>query len=250
MFDHEGDWEMIQVHLDSVGTPTGATYAQHNTGEYCTWNNVELSPTGRPVVYVAHESHASYFWGGDHRIVVDNLPDQWDYADGAGESLVPDVIQLDPLVPPLWMQWPGKWGGADSSPKAPPHQDKWADPLAFQADASACTSAPPSLRRRADTEVLRPAAPLVKARRVGNRVVVDYRLTRPPGTAEPWLLVTTLDGFKDRYTPTSARTVVEGRMTGRVVQPIRLARGPLRIIASVRAKNGARSKLVVVRVKQ
>lgn len=168
MFDHEGDWEMIQVHLDSVGTPTGATYAQHNTGEYCTWNNVELSPTGRPVVYVAHESHASYFWGGDHRVVVDNLPDQWDYADGAGESLVPDVIQLDPLVPPLWMQWPGKWGGADSSPKAPPHQDKWADPLAFQADASACTSAPPSLRRRADTEVLRPAAPLVKARRVGT----------------------------------------------------------------------------------
>ncbi len=54
--DHEGDWEMIQVHLDPNEVPLGATYAQHKTGERCDWSHIERTSTGRPIVYVAQES--------------------------------------------------------------------------------------------------------------------------------------------------------------------------------------------------
>src|SRR5262249_36921493 len=51
---HEGDWEGIQIHVDSNGLPIGnAVYAQHGAGEKCDWTVVEKTPGGRPIVYVA-----------------------------------------------------------------------------------------------------------------------------------------------------------------------------------------------------
>ena len=243
--DHEGDWEMIQVRVDSSGTPVGAAYAQHNVGEYCAWDRMERSQSGRPVVYVAHESHASYFTAGDHRIVVNNLPDQWDYADGAGEPVTPTLV--DVTSAPAWMQWPGQWGGADSSPRAPYHQGKWNDPQGFESGAATCTAPLGATSSHALAVPRRPAAPQIEAHRVGNRVIVDYRLAQAAG-AEPWLLVTTVDGVADGRTPTSARTSAT-EVSGRLMQPVGLARGRLRVLASVRAANGARSKVVVVPVR-
>jgi hypothetical protein len=93
-----------------------------------------------------------------------------------------------------------------------------------------------------------PAAPQIRARRVGDTVVVDYRVSAGSAGTEPWLLVTTVDGARDRFTPTSERTLVGSSARGRVVQPVALSRGPLRVLASVRAENGARSRAVVVPV--
>jgi VPS62-like protein len=241
--DHEGDWEMIQVRVDAGGSPVGAVYAQHETGEYCPWDRVETTETGRPVVYVAHESHASYFWPGDHRIVVNNLPDQWDYADGQGESVVPSVT--DTSTAPSWMEWPGKWGGADSSPRSPLHQDKWSNAQGFETAASSCTEMPSAPGSTTAPE--RPRVPEIEADRVGDNIVVKFRFEQSAGAPEPWLLVTTVDGPADGYTPTSKRTLVRS-LSGQITQPVGEAQGPLSVLASVRAQNGARSRLVVTSV--
>jgi len=57
---HEGDWEMVQVVLDSSGMPIKAMYSQHVSGQKATWNEVEKD--GDHIkVYVAMGSHANYF---------------------------------------------------------------------------------------------------------------------------------------------------------------------------------------------
>jgi hypothetical protein len=57
--DHEGDWEMVQIHLDATGAATRAAYAQHNGGERCEWVSVQKTAEGRPIAYVATGSHAT-----------------------------------------------------------------------------------------------------------------------------------------------------------------------------------------------
>ena len=51
---HEGDWEMIQLHLGPDGVPDQAVYAQHKNAELRSWHDVEKTGAGQtPVVYVA-----------------------------------------------------------------------------------------------------------------------------------------------------------------------------------------------------
>ena len=40
---HQGDWEMIQVILDSTETPVYAVYSQHHSGEIADWQDIEKS---------------------------------------------------------------------------------------------------------------------------------------------------------------------------------------------------------------
>ena len=60
---HEGDWEMIVVHLDPAENPVQAGYASHRSGLRRAWPDVEKDGE-HPLVYVARGSHASYF---DHK---------------------------------------------------------------------------------------------------------------------------------------------------------------------------------------
>jgi hypothetical protein len=60
---HAGDWEMVQYRLDAQGKPVQAVYAQHSGAERCGWESVEQRE-GRPVVYAANGSHASYLRPG------------------------------------------------------------------------------------------------------------------------------------------------------------------------------------------
>lgn len=161
---HEGDWEMIQVRLDAMDEPMGATYAQHGDGEFCQWSSVELTSDGRPVVYVADGSHASYFWAGEHDVLG---PDQHDHADGENDEspTTPSYEAIDYEEPPLWMQWPGHWG--EGGPQAPPHQDPWEDPVAFESNAASCTPEPSPRRAGQTTARHHPLAPKVEARRDG-----------------------------------------------------------------------------------
>jgi hypothetical protein len=57
---HEGDWEMVQIVLDSEENPLYAVYSQHFSGERASWSDVEKDGN-HPQVYVALGSHANYF---------------------------------------------------------------------------------------------------------------------------------------------------------------------------------------------
>ena len=63
---HEGDWELVNVVLDSDETPLEAAYSQHCSGQRKAWSGVTKSPSGstHPVAYVALGSHANYFAPG------------------------------------------------------------------------------------------------------------------------------------------------------------------------------------------
>ena len=127
---HAGDWEMVQVRADG----SEAVFAQHSGAERCPLR-------GRPVVYVANGSHASYFVPG----VRDRLwPDPNDEADGRG-------LRVTPRVEPVgdWARWPGRWGGARAgwvpgemdSPRGPAFQPqgRWSNPEGWAAAARRCT---------------------------------------------------------------------------------------------------------------
>jgi hypothetical protein len=58
--NHEADWEHITVVASGDGTLRGVWYANHNGGDWYEPGEVPLTPEGRPVVYVADGSHASY----------------------------------------------------------------------------------------------------------------------------------------------------------------------------------------------
>ena len=133
---HAGDWEMVQFRGDE------AVYAQHSGAERCT-GSFEMRD-GRPVVYVANGSHASYFHAGAR----DRMwPDPNDFADGRGAVVRPGVVQISADSPP-WMRSPKPWGGAragwfppeQSSPRGPLFQgDRWSSPSAWAAAARPCT---------------------------------------------------------------------------------------------------------------
>ena len=103
---HEGDWEMIQIHL-SHGKPDHAVYAQHKVAEGRDWRQVDLLPrTQRPIVSVARGSHASYFEPGTQ------WTGQWfDHADGKRRSPELELEVTDESEPKFrWLRWPGRWG--------------------------------------------------------------------------------------------------------------------------------------------
>jgi hypothetical protein len=123
--EHEGDWELVQVRLDGSSNPDRAAYAQHGGGETCPWSAV-TKVDGHPVVYVALDSHASYFRSGEYQ---DPNPD--DHADGAGESLQPAIDQVWEGNTD-WVRWPGRWGDSGASPVGPAFQgSKWNDPATW-----------------------------------------------------------------------------------------------------------------------
>jgi hypothetical protein len=172
---HEGDWEFIQVGLDADGEPDVATYAQHGGGERCAWSQVQRTPGGAPVVYVALASHASYAASGVNPRGL--YPD--DYHRGGGYRVRPALEVVTPSTP--FIAWPGKWGASSSSPAAPRRQGKWGDPNGFNAGVAPCTVgtaqavATASARRQGS----RVPAPRIGATRVGGRAWVRYSLERP-----------------------------------------------------------------------
>ncbi len=146
---HDGDWELIQVVLDTDGQPQFAAYAQHNSYTWRDWSEMlverRLGGDGveeqHPRVYVAKGSHASYFqyapsgYGGD--TVVD-----------AQNFIVPRVQVLPPnpdAAPAAfgWLRFPGHWGkpptqpsckGCQMGPVGPvynAHGAKWHTPLGW-----------------------------------------------------------------------------------------------------------------------
>jgi hypothetical protein len=112
---HEGDWEMVQIALDS-GTmpPTSLTLSQHHRVDRTRWASLtenDLEGT-HPVVLVATGSHANY-------LPSSLLRAPGDRADGNGGALGPSDYRLVPIdqegraLPP-WLLFPGPWGETTS----------------------------------------------------------------------------------------------------------------------------------------
>jgi hypothetical protein len=131
---HEGDWELVQIGVDSGTVPRVATYAQHNGGAGRDWSEVEREGEGEdehPVVYVAPFSHASYFEARTHW-----HPGGPDTPDGEGPAYRPRIERFG-----AWGEWPGRWGNSTGvlggrlggrSPASPGTQtERWERPTAF-----------------------------------------------------------------------------------------------------------------------
>lgn len=122
---HEGDWESVVLRM-GVHAPDLAGYAQHSSGQQRAWPRVERTG-GRPVVYVARGSHASYFERGTY------LLPSWsrlDHANGWG-CWKPQALEI--IDQPGWMLWPGRWGRDEKSPTSPSRHWAWRDPAGWLA---------------------------------------------------------------------------------------------------------------------
>ena len=139
---HEGDWELVQYRVVSDRLAE-AVYAQHSDAGRCGAGAVSRRD-GRPVVYAAHGSHASYFRAG---VRDRTFPDPNDEADGRGRVQRPRLVVISERSP-AFMRFSGRWGdsragwpGESSSPRGPAFQgESWDDPAAFAASARACAA--------------------------------------------------------------------------------------------------------------
>jgi hypothetical protein len=236
---HEGDWEMIQLRLDPVGSaPDLAVYAQHTHAAERPWNKVERVGD-QPVVYPARGSHASYFSDGVH------WTGAWfDFADGerAAPPLTLEIIS-DASGNDGWATWPGMWGGTrppagdinpmdDSSPRGPGGHAQYRKP-----DALLQTAAD-----HAETLVASPPPPApnppptIAAASDGNdlRITFDTHIKNPAG------LVVTI-GDPEQPTPPDIHRIPIDAPAGTVSIPGAGTSEPQSIHVSVAADDGAAS---------
>jgi hypothetical protein len=187
---HEGDWELVQVGLGADGTPEVATYSQHEGGEAKSWTDVRRQGD-HPIVYVAPLSHACYFEPGAHPYVLG--------VDNPDDSLPPVLPRIEEFG--AWHRWTGRWGNSTGvaggqfggrSPVSPGCQgQKWDHPAAWHNRARAAT--PLRQARHVVRQAGRATYPKlleIDARRVRDRVLVDYRLGPAPQRRASRLLVT------------------------------------------------------------
>lgn len=109
---HEGDWEMVQVVLDSEENPLYAVYSQHFSGERASWSDVEKDDN-HPKVYVGLGSHANYFRPYQGKLGLEND------VLGTAFTLQPTQLTLILLGEPGegnhpdsqdWIDYGGRWG--------------------------------------------------------------------------------------------------------------------------------------------
>ncbi len=146
---HQGDWEMIEIVLDSTETPLYAVYAQHHAGEMAEWKDVEKVDETHPRVYVALGSHASYF-----RPYQGKLGMESDIV-GNAYTLKPEDLEIVNLgekgtgnhpSSQDWLEFGGRWGNWDkrvdtfmggagpSGPGQGENSEKWLNPVSWGSD--------------------------------------------------------------------------------------------------------------------
>lgn len=205
---HEGDWELVQLRLTADGVPDYAVYNQHRKAQRRPWGEVE-TVDGRPVVYVARGSHASYFEPGVHRTEV------WaDVCDGKrpAPELRLNILPGDD-APKDWSGWPGRWGdtrpaspeleriGQAYSPVAPCRKKQWKDPALLLEDAYEQSSRAKSALVGAGFDV---------GRKDGH-LTIAYTLLRPGAVAD--LIAVNVDSADEPGVPPKTFTV---RLDGKV----------------------------------
>ncbi|HUB99431.1 MAG TPA: hypothetical protein VMS11_06370 [Solirubrobacterales bacterium] len=104
---HEGDWEFVQVGYRD-GEPVAMTVSQHHSGGKRGWDQVKKRD-GRPLIYVARDSHANFFEA------TDEIQEIADDADGEGAPLAD--LKWREFGP--WANWFGRWGNSTEEGKSP-----------------------------------------------------------------------------------------------------------------------------------
>lgn len=154
--EHEGDWEFVQIAYDMTSNrPLLASYNQHNGAETCAWDGVSLAlPSGRPapVVFVARNSHASYFSRGTYNLEVV----AGEFGDDIALGEEGTELTLHGLMDTPWQSWQGTWGDTQaddswplgeveaSSPHGPghgPNEEELTDPMRVAEGGRACRKA-------------------------------------------------------------------------------------------------------------
>jgi hypothetical protein len=260
--DHEGDWEMVQVELDARGIPGRVTYAQHGGGEQCNWSLVTRTGDGRPAVYVAQGTHASYFRPGS-KPPSETAP-AGDEVLWSAPAYSPSVEEIDPIAPG-WLDWAGRWGesttGDFQSPYGPMKQgQKWDNPRAWADVQTPCWETAAMARRGGRLTVnpgagahvvvdARPPAPKVVATRVGKRVRVSYSFSVwPTGPRRPATLITSVQPSEGRFAPLVHRHRLTARK-GTFMRPLGLGSAPYKLVAAAYSNTGRSSPLVMARVR-
>src|SRR4051812_13056194 len=128
---HEGDWEMVQLGMKGE-QPDVVVYAQHDQAERRDWSEVRKTADGRPIVFSARGSHASYFEPGLY-----STQAWYDVCDGERSAKQTDLVILRDDDLPGWAKWHGYWGDTKApikrvfsdSPRGPIKQtEKWSHP--------------------------------------------------------------------------------------------------------------------------
>jgi len=148
---HQGDWEMIEIILDSNETPQFTVYSQHHAGQRAEWNDVEKVDGTHPEVYVALGSHANYFREYQGKIGTESD------TIGNANTLKPEDLEVVMLGekgignhPPSqdWLEFGGKWGNwarltdatvGSAGPNGPgqgENMEKWLNPVSWGIDKS------------------------------------------------------------------------------------------------------------------
>jgi len=144
--DHEGDWEMIEIVLDS-GQPVWVAFSQHLKGQRASWGDVEKMNSTHPVVYVARGSHANYFRPYQGRLGLENDEVGADGLDLKPSDVKPILLgEMGASYPNSsqdWLTFGGRWGNwanpLDSEvgfagpfgPGQTDNRDKWFNPVSW-----------------------------------------------------------------------------------------------------------------------
>jgi hypothetical protein len=246
---HEGDWEMVQVHLNASNNPVETVLSQHDHAEVCDWARVNKSSEGRPAVYVAEGSHANYYTAGSHEVIEDFA---YDTVDGFGGNIVPTLNDVTAFEP-AWMSWPGRWGasiGAGPSPLGPKqHEAQWNNPSGWAATQNGCSLSGALRSTRFESTHLRPHSspplPRLQAKIVGNRLRIRYAFSSFPDARDrqPWQLVTSVQSASRAIPPVTIRSRIH-RPNGTVLRHLGPGRGPYRLLVSVRSAAGTRTRVL------
>jgi hypothetical protein len=109
--NHQADWEVVQVFLDTTGNPVQSVYSQHGSGENAAWSDVEKSGD-HPIVYVAQGSHANYYRSYQGKIGFEN-----DVVADNGKKIEAtnfNIVLLGDLgslpANQNWLNFDGRWG--------------------------------------------------------------------------------------------------------------------------------------------
>ena len=144
---HAGDWELVQYRVDAAAARSRPSTPSTRAPSAAAAATVELRG-GRPVVYAAHGSHASYFHAGTRDRT---WPDPNDEADGRGAVVRPRLVAITrelPVLDDLRRRRGAARGralvrpAASRTPRAgPPSSRRAGTPRPFAASAHGCRAA-------------------------------------------------------------------------------------------------------------
>jgi hypothetical protein len=247
--DHEGDWEMVQVGLNSNLQPDTVAYAEHDGGRRCAWTDVPKDASGvSPLSYVADGSHANYPASG----VEDRSPLPNDWHLGTGSTIKPGVIIIHDDSP-SWVMWPGQWGASGSSPAPPAHHQQWADPKTWSDGLSGCGGG--FFKRQAAhlwPPRSRPTAPRIHARVAGDKMRLTYafrqRAAGSRNSAPARALLVAISASGPGLAPRGGVYPVGATRRGRLSIPLPNAGSVYKVALVALSRRGHRSEVIRVRV--